>query len=110
MWFMQAVVITVEQMIPMLGLAHLEHSITPVPVTTLDKFLFIVENAGTHTHWLTATVSFGTLVLLLGARMVKRRLAKRPGWEWVKFVPEVFLAVVIATREFSFFWRWMDWD
>lgn len=95
--------ITVEQLIPMLGLAHLEHTISPVPVTTLDKFLFIVENAGTHTHWLTATVSFATLVLLLGSRMVKRRLSKRPGWEWVKFVPEVFLAVVIATCESSSF-------
>lgn len=96
-------VITVEQLIPMLGLARLEHSLTPVPVTTLDKFLFIIENAGTHTHWLTATVSFGTLVLLLGTRMVKRRLAKRPGWEWVRFVPEVFLGVVIATCKSSFF-------
>jgi MFS superfamily sulfate permease-like transporter len=86
-------------MIPMLGLAHLEHSITPVPVTTLDKFLFIIENAEAHTHWLTAAVSFGTLVLLLGTRMVKRRLSTRPGWEWAKFVPEVFLGVVIATCE-----------
>ncbi|QRV84284.1 sulfate anion transporter [Ceratobasidium sp. AG-Ba] len=50
-----AVVITIEQLIPMLGLAHLEHSIKPVPVTTLDKFLFIVENAKSHTHWLTAS-------------------------------------------------------
>ncbi|KAG8698985.1 hypothetical protein FRC08_005590 [Ceratobasidium sp. 394] len=92
-----AVVITIEQLIPMLGLAHLEHSITPVPVTTLDKFLFIVQNAESHTHWLTAAISFGTLVLLLGARAIKRRLAMREGWQWVKFIPEVFVAVVVAT-------------
>ncbi|KAG9086297.1 hypothetical protein FRC06_003162 [Ceratobasidium sp. 370] len=101
-----AVVITIEQLIPMLGLAHLEHSITPVPVTTLDKFLFIVENAKSHTHWLTATVSFGTLVLLLGARAIKRRLTKKEGWEWVKFIPEVFVAVVVAT----FLCDEFDWD
>ncbi|EUC62398.1 sulfate anion transporter [Rhizoctonia solani AG-3 Rhs1AP] len=92
-----ALVITIEQLIPMLGLAKLEHSLKPVPVTTVEKFLFIVENAGTHSHWLTATISFGTLVLLLSVRAIKRRLAKREGWKWVKFIPEVFLAVVIAT-------------
>ncbi|CUA67011.1 Putative sulfate transporter YPR003C [Saccharomyces cerevisiae S288c] [Rhizoctonia solani] len=101
-----AVVITIEQLIPMLGLAKLEHTIKPVPVTSLEKFLFIVENAGTHAHWLTATISFGTLVALLGTRAIKRRLAKREGWGWVKFVPEVFLAVVIATALCDEF----DWD
>ncbi|QRV98356.1 sulfate anion transporter [Ceratobasidium sp. AG-Ba] len=102
-----AVVITIEQLIPMLGLAHLEHSIKPVPVTTLDKFLFIVENAKSHTHWLTASVSFGTLVLLLGARALKKRLAARgEGWVWIKFLPEVFLAVVVAT----FLCDAFDWD
>ncbi|KAG9096048.1 hypothetical protein FRC07_010997, partial [Ceratobasidium sp. 392] len=101
-----AVVITIEQLIPMLGLTQLEHSITPVPVTTLDKFLFIVENAELHTHWLTAAISFGTLVLLLGARAIKRRLAKIAGWEWVKFIPEVFVAVVVATVLCDEF----DWD
>lgn len=101
-----AVVITIEQLIPMLGLAHLEHAIKPVPVTTVDKFLFIVENAGAHTHWLTAAISFGTLVALLSARALKRRLAKREGWAWVKLVPEVFLAVVIAT----FLCDKLDWD
>ncbi|KAG8773324.1 hypothetical protein FRC12_002581 [Ceratobasidium sp. 428] len=101
-----AVVITIEQLIPMLGLTHLEHTIKPVPVTTLDKFLFIVENAELHTHWLTAAISFGTLVLLLGARALKRRLAKREGWAWVKVVPEVFVAVVIAT----FLCDEFDWD
>ncbi|CAE6443717.1 unnamed protein product [Rhizoctonia solani] len=101
-----AVVITIEQLIPMLGLVKLEHSIKPVPVTTVDKFLFIVENAGTHAHWLTAVISFATLVALLGTRAVKRRLAKREGWHWVRFVPEVFLAVVIATVLCDEF----DWD
>lgn len=85
----------------MLGLAKLEHAFKPVPVTTLDKFLFIVENAGTHSHWLTAAISFATLVLLLGARAAKRRLAQCQGWQWIKFVPEVFLAVVIATGKFA---------
>ncbi|ELU42006.1 sulfate anion transporter [Rhizoctonia solani AG-1 IA] len=101
-----AVVITIEQLIPMLGLVRLEHSIKPVPVTTIDKFLFIVQNAGTHAHWLTTIISFATLVALLSARAVKRRLAKREGWRWVKFIPEVFLAVVIATALCDKF----DWD
>ncbi|CAE6441231.1 unnamed protein product [Rhizoctonia solani] len=101
-----AVVITIEQLIPMLGLVKLEHSIKPVPVTTIDKFLFIVQNAGTHAHWLTTIISFATLVALLSARAVKRRLAKREGWRWVKFIPEVFLAVVIATALCDKF----DWD
>ncbi|KAJ1306040.1 hypothetical protein OPQ81_010753 [Rhizoctonia solani] len=79
-----AVVITIEQLIPMLGLAKLEHSINPVP----------------------AVISFCTLILLLGARAIKRRLAKREGWEWVKFIPEVFLAVVVATALCDK----LDWD
>ncbi|QRW25335.1 sulfate anion transporter [Rhizoctonia solani] len=48
----------------------------------------------------------GFVTAVAVCRAVKRRLAKREGWRWVKFIPEVFLAVVIATALCDKF----DWD
>ncbi|KAG8929775.1 hypothetical protein FRC02_005088, partial [Tulasnella sp. 418] len=97
-----AVVIMIEQLIPMLGLAHLEHLYNPH--TTVDKFLFLLENAWTNTHTLTAIISFASLTCLILARIVKARL--RPHFPAIFYIPEVFLFVVLATVMCDV----LDWD
>ena len=77
----------------MFGLVPLEHTLNPK--STLDKFLFILENVWASQHTLTTIVSFSTLLILVVARVVKRKLTNR--WRWVFFIPEVLIVVVGAT-------------
>lgn len=81
------------QLVPMLGLSRLQKELQPV--TTVEKFFFLVEYAWTNTHVLTAAISLGCLSFLILTRMIKTRLRKHfPG---IFYVPEVFLLVVFAT-------------
>jgi len=81
----------------MLGLTQLQHALNPA--TTVDKFIFLMEYAWTHSHALTATISFAALFLLLIARSAKQSLRKHvPA---IFYVPEVFLVVVLATGGIS---------
>lgn len=96
-----AVVIMIEQLIPMLGLVALQHSLNPI--STLDKALFLFNNAVSESHRLTAIVSFSALAILVALRKVK--VACKRYW-WIYRVPEVFLVVVISTILSDQF----DWD
>ncbi|EGO00784.1 hypothetical protein SERLA73DRAFT_167030 [Serpula lacrymans var. lacrymans S7.3] len=87
-----AVIITVEQLIPMFGLVELEHTFNPE--TTLDKILFLVENVFTHLHKPTTFISFGVLMVLLLLRTFKGRYRK---YWWIYRIPEVFVVVVLST-------------
>ncbi|KAG8991328.1 hypothetical protein FRB90_001392, partial [Tulasnella sp. 427] len=88
-----ALVIMIEQLVPMLGLSRLQRELQPV--TTIEKFLFLVEYAWSNTHVLTAAISLGCLSFLILTRMMKTRLRKHfPG---IFYVPEVFLLVVFST-------------
>ncbi|KAG8917829.1 hypothetical protein FRC01_002180, partial [Tulasnella sp. 417] len=88
-----ALVIMIEQLVPMLGLSQLRRELQPV--TTVEKFFFLLEYAWTKTHVLTATISLGCLSFLILTRMIKTSLRKKfPG---IFYVPEVFLLVVLFT-------------
>ncbi|KAG8801370.1 hypothetical protein FRC17_006668, partial [Serendipita sp. 399] len=95
-----AVVITVEQLIPMVGLAGLEQQVNPT--TTPDKVAFIINNIASISRP-TTIVSFTTLAILVAARFIKRRLTK--SHHWVYFIPEIFITVVISTF-LSSVYRW----
>ncbi|KAL0955586.1 hypothetical protein HGRIS_001822 [Hohenbuehelia grisea] len=86
-----AVVIMIEQLIPMLGLTELQHVL--LPETTLDKFFFLVEHAR-NAHPLTATISFGALLVLVLLRQLKN-LGKR--FWFVYRIPEVLIVVLLST-------------
>lgn len=83
----------------MLGLTALEHELHPL--TTLDKLLFLLENAYAHTHALTALISFGALGVLGVLRAAKVGAGKLgSGGRWVvgvRAVPEVLVVVLGAT-------------
>ncbi|PVF96042.1 hypothetical protein CPB86DRAFT_710075 [Serendipita vermifera] len=64
-----AVVIAIEQIIPMIGLAGLERQLNPT--TTPDKVAFIIDNIGS--------------------------ISKPTTHHWVFFIPEIFLIVVLST-------------
>ncbi|KIO30050.1 hypothetical protein M407DRAFT_20907 [Tulasnella calospora MUT 4182] len=88
-----ALVIMIEQLVPMLGLSRLQRELQPV--TTVEKFFFLMEYAWTKTHVLTAAISLGCLSFLILTRMIKTSLRKKfPG---IFYVPEVFLLVVLST-------------
>ncbi|KIM31499.1 hypothetical protein M408DRAFT_260748 [Serendipita vermifera MAFF 305830] len=95
-----AVVITVEQIIPMLGLAGLERIVNPT--TTPDKVAFIIDNISSINKP-TAILSFTTLFLLIFMRTVKRHFTAKH--HWVYFIPEIFLTVVVSTL-LSSAYRW----
>ncbi|KAF9519411.1 hypothetical protein BS47DRAFT_1370775 [Hydnum rufescens UP504] len=63
-----AVVIMVEQLIPMIGIEDLQHEQNPSPHTTLEKIFFLLRFA-----------------------------AIGPRWAWIKYIPEVFILVVVST-------------
>ncbi|KAF7979013.1 hypothetical protein HWV62_43981 [Athelia sp. TMB] len=87
-----AVIIMIEQLIPMLGLVALEHVLEPH--TTGEKFIFLVEKMWTHSHRATTIVSFGALFALIFLRIVKR-YSKR--WTLIYRLPEVLVVVIIST-------------
>ncbi|KAL4064287.1 sulfate transporter family-domain-containing protein [Scleroderma yunnanense] len=87
-----AVVITVEQLIPMFGLVTLEDELQPE--SSLDKIIFLVENVWTHAHELTTIISFGALAALMLFRAFKNFF--KSTW-WIYRLPEVLIFVVLAT-------------
>ncbi|KAI0753444.1 sulfate anion transporter [Daedaleopsis nitida] len=96
-----AVVIMIEQLIPMFGLTKLEHALQPK--STLEKLLFLIENAFTHAHELTTMISFGALGVLVAIRSFKQAFKK---YWFIYRLPEVFIVVVVSTMLSDEF----DWD
>jgi hypothetical protein len=92
-----------EQCIPIFGLTALAASPPSgePPHTTLDKTIFLVRYIiiEPRAHWFTAIVGLGTLASLLIVRGIKRVIGKR--WGWVKWFPEVLMAVILSTGKCS---------
>ncbi|KAH7883305.1 sulfate transporter family-domain-containing protein [Phlebopus sp. FC_14] len=87
-----AVVITVEQLIPMFGLVALENKLQPE--SSLDKILFLVEYVWTHSHTLTTVISFSVLLALIVLRAFKSYFKNT--W-WIYRLPEVLIMVILST-------------
>lgn len=86
----------------MLGLSFLLHSqggYEP-PSTAIGKLYAVFGNLQ-HINEPTAFMSLACLVFLLGARIAKQHLVKRPGGRWLRYVPEILLVVVGTTCELS---------
>ncbi|KAL9094271.1 MAG: hypothetical protein Q9165_003411 [Trypethelium subeluteriae] len=98
------IVILVDQLIPEMGLAHLAAHDPGGAAhgSSLDKIIFLVENAG-KAHGLTCAVSFGSFAIIMTLREIKRRLQSRI--HWVAYVPDRFLVVVLSA---VFAWKF-DW-
>ncbi|EJD46921.1 sulfate permease [Auricularia subglabra TFB-10046 SS5] len=98
------VVITIEQLIPMLGLVELEHAVNPQ--STFDKALFLLENLP-RVHRPTAIIAFTALGALVALRFTKVAVtAAMPKYFfWVRYIPEVLFVVIGSTflsDEFDF--------
>ncbi|KAK7036504.1 hypothetical protein VNI00_011701 [Paramarasmius palmivorus] len=87
-----AVVIMIEQLIPMFGLVALEHQIQPD--TTFEKLLFLIENIWEHAHWNTTIISFASLAILVVSRSFKQFFKK---YWFIYRIPEVLVVVVLST-------------
>lgn len=79
----------------MLGLVALER--LHHPETTIDKIIWLMEYAITNTHEKTATIAFTALAILIFIRLTKGELRARYKWNWVYFIPEVLIVVVVST-------------
>ncbi|KZT22517.1 sulfate permease [Neolentinus lepideus HHB14362 ss-1] len=95
-----AVVIMIEQLIPMFGLVHAEHVANPK--TTLEKFFFLVEHIP-KCHELTTLISFGALGVLILLRTIKAGFKK---YWFIYRLPEVLVVVVLSTVMS----QELDWD
>ncbi|PIL32730.1 transporter [Ganoderma sinense ZZ0214-1] len=95
-----AVVIMIEQLIPMFGLTALEHVVQPK--STLEKLWFLLEHAFTRAHELTTVISFGALGVLVGFRAFKQAFKR---YWFIYRLPEVFIVVVVSTF-LSDEWGW----
>lgn len=84
-----------EQLIPMLGLGQLQHTVNPH--STLEKLLFLVEYTVQHAHVLTATISFSALAILLVIRRIKKSFVN---YWFIYRLPEVLVVVIISTSMF----------
>src|SRR6266487_5736619 len=62
--------------------------------STLDKFIYIVNNIS-QSHVPTAIISFSSLIFLLVSGAIKRRVTKR--FPWVQFIPEILICVIVYT-------------
>lgn len=95
-----AFVITVEQLVPMIGLVALENKMNPE--STLDKIIFLLEFSWSDHHKPTMLVSFGALLVLIFMRTLKGYF--RQIW-WIERLPEVLFVVVLSTI-ISGYLRW----
>ncbi|TCD66273.1 hypothetical protein EIP91_001602 [Steccherinum ochraceum] len=87
-----AVVISIEQLIPMFGLTALHHQVNPQ--STLEKFVFLVDNAFTNGHRTTTIISFAALAALVLMRNFKNLFKK---YWFIYRIPEVLIVVVVST-------------
>ncbi|KAF8630886.1 hypothetical protein AX17_005244 [Amanita inopinata Kibby_2008] len=95
-----AVVIMVEQLMPMLGLTDLMHQVDPE--STCQKIMFLLENTLSHAHKATTIISFSALFILVFLRELKSMFKNK--W-WIYRLPEV-LIVVVASTALSAHYRW----
>jgi hypothetical protein len=79
----------------MLGLAQYVHGST---ITPFEKLILIIENVKNTGLW-TASLSLISLTWLIGARLLKQNLRGR--LPVLKYIPEIFILVVVATGEFG---------
>ena len=79
----------------MFGLVSLQHVYNPEH--TLEKLLFLVENAPLHMHKPTTIISFTALLVLVVLRTVKCAFKKYP---WIYRLPEVLIVVVVSTSSY----------
>jgi len=87
-------VITVDQLLPELGLNHLAHDANVSHASTLEKMEFIVKNLR-NVHALTATLAFIAVFIIMAFKKYKGRVQKQH--KWVVFIPDRFLVVTITT-------------
>ncbi|OWT39498.1 endoplasmic reticulum protein [Cryptococcus neoformans Bt1] len=95
-----AVIIFIEQLVPMLGLAALlaqptDPSQEP-PTRPLSKLFFTINNIHSM-NVPTALLSFISLGFLIVVRVIKQKVAQTPGGKWVRYVPEILILVVGTT-------------
>lgn len=94
-------VILLSQTISILGLDQLLSKQHGASSTVPEKLVFLLTHLK-HTHKLTVLVSANAAAILIGMKVVKSRLKGRKKASWIRFVPEVLLVVIGATRESSF--------
>jgi hypothetical protein len=82
----------------MFGLVPLEH--IAKPSTTVQKFVFLVENIIPHMHVPTAVVGFGSLLVLVLMRSFKRIFTK---YWFIYRMPEVLIVVLVSMGGFILF-------
>ncbi|KAK7057711.1 sulfate anion transporter [Favolaschia claudopus] len=87
-----AVVILIEQLVPMFGLSALMHEIHPE--STFDKAIFLLEYVFARANMTTTVISFSALAVLVGIRTIKSAFKK---YWWIYRLPEVLLVVVLST-------------
>ncbi|KAJ7163472.1 sulfate anion transporter [Mycena crocata] len=87
-----AVVILIEQLVPMFGLSALMHQFHPE--STWDKALFLVEHIIPSASPTTTLVSFCALAVLVGLRVIKGAFQK---YWWIYRLPEVLVVVILST-------------
>jgi MFS superfamily sulfate permease-like transporter len=78
----------------MLGLNHLLHNAhTQTPI---NKLVFLIQHIS-HTNPYTAIMSAVSLSCLIGAKIIKRLFGAKV--KALKYFPEIFIIVVLATCE-----------
>lgn len=97
------VVITVDQLIPELGLSRLADKAHVSHASSVDKLLFILRNLD-QAHKLTFVVAATSFVIIMVCREIKRRL--QPRYPGVAYIPDRFLVVVSS----AFLAYWYEWD
>ncbi|WOO80799.1 Putative sulfate transporter [Vanrija pseudolonga] len=89
-------IIMIEQLVPLLGLAPVLRAHDDPPTLPLSKLVFILKHIR-QANIPTTILSVCCISFLLGSRIIKRRLVKRPGGAWLRYIPEILICVVTVT-------------
>ncbi|GAA6031993.1 hypothetical protein JCM8097_003378 [Rhodosporidiobolus ruineniae] len=90
------VVIFATQAIPILGIEAGLQKEYGASSSFLAKVSYLVRHVG-DAHRLTVAVSSAALAVLICARLFKRRLSRRKGFRFLRFLPEVLVVVLVST-------------
>ncbi|PPJ55026.1 hypothetical protein CBER1_01473 [Cercospora berteroae] len=98
-------VIFINQLLPEMGLDKAAENSVRAHGSPLDTLMFISDHRH-EIHKFTAGISFGAVAVILFMRELKRRLQPLPKLNWVVFIPDRCIIVVLSA---VLAWRY-DWQ
>ncbi|CAH7668793.1 sulfate transporter family-domain-containing protein [Phakopsora pachyrhizi] len=100
-----AVVIAIEQLVPILGLSNALKNSENQPQGHLDKLIWTIRNLN-QSHRLSCLISLASVIFLVVIRIFKSSRFCQTRFPMLKYMPEILITAIISSLVTDIF----DWD